>query len=69
MRFEEDWQSKEITINRREFANIIAEEIISVQFAMEHTELDEGIKNMVNELLLTFSASVAAEVFSDDEER
>lgn len=66
MRFEEDWVTEETTISREELGNIIAEEIIAVDTSMKDADFDRETKNLIRELLLMFSASVAAEIFNGE---
>lgn len=62
-RFSEEWQNKEATISRREYADIVTSEIACVLGAAKMAGLKESTYDLVKELLLHFVAEVGEEIF------
>lgn len=65
-----DWLEQEVTISRDELGMIIAKEIANVMEAAKAANLGDKMTNMLHELLVDYSASVATQIFSkvEDEE-
>lgn len=64
---DKEWLNEEITIKRKEFSKIIATEIAEIMDAVDAVFGDEEGKDVIKELLMTFSASVATRLFDKEE--
>lgn len=62
-----EWLETEVTISRAELGDIIAREIAEVVKAAEVVN-DDPLTDMIKNLLVEFSASVASEIFKKAEE-
>ena len=67
-RFSEEWQTKEVVINRREYADIVTREIACVLGAAKMAGVKESTYDLIRELFLSFVASVGAEIFQEEDE-
>lgn len=66
MKFDKEWTEETTTISRNELGNIVAEEIMAVNEAMKAADFDPHLQELFHELLLRFSASIAAEIFKGE---
>lgn len=64
--FSKEWQETEVTINRREFADIVTREVAHVMYAANILG-DEKLSELIQELLLEFSAGIGSEMFPENE--
>lgn len=67
--FNKDWENASVEISRKEFADIVSDEILLVRKAAENLG-DDDLKEYVSELLTGFCAGIATRLFEelDDKE-
>lgn len=65
-RFSEQWQNEEVTINRREYADVVCRETALVlQAVAQVAGKDSAEYEMFKDLLLTFCAGIGAQLFPE----
>ena len=64
--FSKEWEDETVTISRKEFAEIITEEIMAATTAARMAS-DNDMADFIKELLVNFSAGIGSEIFSKED--
>lgn len=62
----ENWKKGTVTITREEYGTIVRKEMNTVVTLAKKTGIDNQLTQLLEELLIEFSARVAASVFNDE---
>ena len=60
------WKNGRATITREEYGKVVSKKMHEFLTCAKLADVGEGVTKVLNELLLEFSASVAAEVFNEE---
>lgn len=62
-----EWLDEQVTVSREEFGHIIASNIADIMNVADGVCTDSELNDLIKNLLMEFSASVAVDLFEKDE--